>query len=1145
MAVSTADLQILIKAKDEASGKFKTLGGNIGKFAKIAAVGVGAASVATAGASFAAVKMASSYETAMKEVATLGVPTEQMAVLEDGVLALSRRLGVDAVEATGALYQAISAGVPPENALAFLETASKAAIAGVTDAETAVDGISTVTNAFSSQNITAAEAADIMFATVKAGKTDFAQLSASIANVAPLANATGVSFGEVSAALATMTASGTATAVATTQIRSAIQSLTKPSAELTAIFEEAGFASGELAVRELGFAKASEIVSKATGGSVAGMTKLLGSIEGVQGVLGVTGAQGEAFARNMEGMDNSAGAADAAFATMSASFGFQMKRVGAAFKTGFIAVGLLILPVLTPIAEFLADKLPAAIDATVGKVKDFAQSFRDLAGLFGDVVEAGNAWGGTGGTLEAIRISASDAGGPLTYLIDEVPKLEGVLGPVNDAFSAMGTALDRVTGKQYAGHKAIDLAIVAWDKIVHPVETARGILETLEGPLTAVKDALEPITASFKTLGDTLGSSFKEIMDKMGPLIPVIVHLLLPGWVKMLELIGKLIPVLQKFGETIIPIVAGAIDSLTSAWNSFFGGPDADPNAPNIFDSMMGAAEELAGVLGENLGKAIENLVGVMTDLAVPAKDFAESVAGMATDIIDNVGPALDDFGAVLVDTVGPALRPTVDLLKRLGESLGTIATSVADVVKALVGELGPISTSLAKNILPPLLAVWNDIAEALEKDLLPIFDDIVKVLAGALSDAIGTVSGLFTFLLENVLKPWIEWTRKHVLPVVLAIAAIFGGVLLGALSLVTNLLKGDFQAAWDVVKGLDDIIAVLLVPLAALLIWMTYTTVILPLLTVGLTLASGAFTLITVAAGAFATVMAILTSPITITIVAIVALIAIALLLAKNWDDVSAKIMEIWDVVSSFLTESLTALGEFFTDRLAEIGTFFIEAFQGIIDWLSENWQEIVTIIAMVFTGPLGLIVAFGTDAFGLRTKMIEVFTALISWISDKWKGLLSWFVGAWTTAKDRVLGIVTGLRDGIVGMFNAIMGKVSGFFNKIKEIPKKVREAVKDVPLIGGIAGAFGFQHGGAFTVGGSGGPDSQLVGFRATPGERVTVSTPGQMRSGRSSVQQTIIVQGSIVTERQLSALAVRAMRDATRLNGSVLDVTSVVA
>lgn len=43
------------------------------------------------------------------------------------------------------------------------------------------------------------------------------------------------------------------------------------------------------------------------------------------------------------------------------------------------------------------------------------------------------------------------------------------------------------------------------------------------------------------------------------------------------------------------------------------------------------------------------------------------------------------------------------------------------------------------------------------------------------------------------------------------------------------------------------------------------------------------------------------------------------------------------------------------------------------------------------------------------------------------------------------------------------------------------------------------LGFQTGGSFVVGGSGGPDSQLVAFRATPGEKVTVARPEQVRKG----------------------------------------------
>ena len=50
----------------------------------------------------------------------------------------------------------------------------------------------------------------------------------------------------------------------------------------------------------------------------------------------------------------------------------------------------------------------------------------------------------------------------------------------------------------------------------------------------------------------------------------------------------------------------------------------------------------------------------------------------------------------------------------------------------------------------------------------------------------------------------------------------------------------------------------------------------------------------------------------------------------------------------------------------------------------------------------------------------------------------------------------------------------------------------------FLGGLFSIFGFANGGSFMVGGSGGVDSQLVAFAASPNERVTVETPDQQRA-----------------------------------------------
>ncbi len=57
--------------------------------------------------------------------------------------------------------------------------------------------------------------------------------------------------------------------------------------------------------------------------------------------------------------------------------------------------------------------------------------------------------------------------------------------------------------------------------------------------------------------------------------------------------------------------------------------------------------------------------------------------------------------------------------------------------------------------------------------------------------------------------------------------------------------------------------------------------------------------------------------------------------------------------------------------------------------------------------------------------------------------------------------------------------------------------------VSSVVGTSTLAGFATGGSFTVGGNGGVDSQVVAFKATPGERVSVSTPGKVASASGGV------------------------------------------
>lgn len=71
----------------------------------------------------------------------------------------------------------------------------------------------------------------------------------------------------------------------------------------------------------------------------------------------------------------------------------------------------------------------------------------------------------------------------------------------------------------------------------------------------------------------------------------------------------------------------------------------------------------------------------------------------------------------------------------------------------------------------------------------------------------------------------------------------------------------------------------------------------------------------------------------------------------------------------------------------------------------------------------------------------------------------------------------------------------------------------------LSGLIGGFLGFASGGAFRVGGNGGTDSQLVAFRASPDEVVSVMTPEQQREAAdtgASVGNTVIQHNKMVVQ-----------------------------
>lgn len=131
---------------------------------------------------------------------------------------------------------------------------------------------------------------------------------------------------------------------------------------------------------------------------------------------------------------------------------------------------------------------------------------------------------------------------------------------------------------------------------------------------------------------------------------------------------------------------------------------------------------------------------------------------------------------------------------------------------------------------------------------------------------------------------------------------------------------------------------------------------------------------------------------------------------------------------------------------------------------------------------------------------------------IVEKFKDDIAAFDEVLQTQQDKLNGFADTSADiltrGFTGGFDGIL---DGFKQLITQmIMQWVQSGIASL-ITGGLggggggffAGLAGFATGGQFMVGGKGGTDANLVAFKATRGERVTVETPAQQQGGGSAV------------------------------------------
>ena len=366
----------LRRALKNASDGVKGFGKSVAKVGAKAGVAFAATAAAVGVKSVTAF---ADHEAQIREVLTL-LPDAGAGAFDEisgQVKDFAKEFGVLPSETIPALYQALSAGVPRENVFEFMANAQKAAKGGVTDLETAVDGISSVLNSYGDQVEGATHVSDLMATSVRLGKTTFEEMSASLFQVAPIAASLKVPFEDITSSIAVLTAQGVPTSVAAVQMKGALAELGKEGTKADVAFRDlAGV--GFTQFLEQGGSFADAITMMKEGADEAGISVLdmYGSIEGGQAILALTSDGGEAYTEVLGEMQGSAGATQAAFDVMDTGLAAGFDRIKANLSVLAIDIGERIAPYIETATEVVLRAFenlgPAIVTA-----KEFVIELRD------------------------------------------------------------------------------------------------------------------------------------------------------------------------------------------------------------------------------------------------------------------------------------------------------------------------------------------------------------------------------------------------------------------------------------------------------------------------------------------------------------------------------------------------------------------------------------------------------------------------------------------------------------------------------------------------------------------------------------------------------------------------------------------------
>lgn len=648
-----------------------------------------------AGIAKSAVSIGSAFETSLAKVTTIAdtskLSTQQ---LSDQITAMSSKMGVAASDIAEATYQAISAGQDTSNAVAFAGQASKLATAGFTSSSSAVDILTTALNAYGMSADQATHVSDVLLTTQNLGKTSVDELSASMGKVIPLAAAYGVSVENLSSGLAVMTANGIATAEATTYTKSMLNELGDSGSTVGKILQkQTGKSFAQLNAEGKSLGDVLQILYNSVGGNSTAFAGLWSSVEAGTGALSLASGGADKFNSVLAQMQDSAGATEAAYETMTDTFQHKVESLQTLAENLGISLYNSMEGSLSDVAQWGIDCLTQLSTAlTEGGPEAMMQAAGEiLSDLASGIAEQLPGLMTTG--VEIITQLAEDIVAATPAMLDTAAEVLGALvqGIIDAIPDLITSATEVVAGfVDYLGDNA-DAIVDAGVQLMESLVT--GIANNLPALITSAAGLIAKFAAA---LIEHLPDIFSCGAELLATLAQGIVRSLENLAEAALACIAKLIGVwdgsMDEWGHIGENIVQGIINGIAGLWGKLTSW------VSGLIANLVGTASAAAvdGITQSTGGTAPTRKSSTVTDddrkrrqnrhnqRIQQAKEEAAAAKAAAATVTKSAGSAAAAVNTSGKKAASSAKKATAEVVKSISDSTTTVKDGVTRTVETV-----------------------------------------------------------------------------------------------------------------------------------------------------------------------------------------------------------------------------------------------------------------------------------------------------------------------------------------------------------------------------------------------------------------------------------------------------------------------------